>query len=102
MIYLLPGVVIIHCGGSPVPGRLGDYGAFQDFFWVSVFSTCKIRAVDNAVLSFSGIVSLVCEIHRTHLLKMEFCLPADTKGILWIILKVADPKNWLFLLWNVV
>lgn len=32
MIYLLPGVVIIHCGDSPVLGRLKHYGVFQDFF----------------------------------------------------------------------
>lgn len=35
-------------------------------------------------------------------LKMEFCLSTGRKAILCIILKVADPRNWLFLLWNAV
>lgn len=34
-------------------------------------------------------------------LKMDFCLSTDVKGIVWIISRVGDLKNWLFLLWNV-
>lgn len=58
--------------------------------------------MDNAVLSFSGIVSLVHEMYGIHLLKNGVLLIHRHKGHVWIMVKVADPKNWLFLLWNVV
>lgn len=57
--------------------------------------------MENTVLSFFGIVS-VLKYMGSISLKIEFCLSIDRIGILSIILKVADPRNWLFLLWNVV
>lgn len=57
---------------------------------------------DMQYFSFSGIVSVFHEIYGIHLLKNGVLLTPDRKDILWIILKVADPRNWLFLLRNVV
>lgn len=118
MIYLpLEAVVSIYCDmckalaqcracGSCYTKSGRQTGTFRNFFWVFVFPTCHLRGLGNAVLlAFSGIVGVVSILHEIYgiiSLKMDFCLSTGIKGMLWIILKVGNPKNWLFLLWNVV
>lgn len=76
------------------PGRL----RCLDFLGLSgslLFSTCKSRRLENVVLlSFSavGTVSVLHEIYGIISLKIDFCLPTDIKGMVWIILKVSYLK----------